>query len=412
MSRRVQLTGLQRWKTLRIWVTNTVEDQVWQSNALNTDSYDFNVNLESSYRVKIEGRLLDDDDAADKDDEATEASKGADGDKMDEDSESKTKASKPPKYRFSHFFKSLSVDFPANRKGVDQPVEWKKPERAGTSSNLPAAADFDELTFKRSGDRNLNVTINLFRHEDPERYALSPEMQEVVDKPEATREEVVLAIWDYIKYTGLQEDEEKRNFRCDDVLKKVCAANLGVCYYLLTSPKALNGLESGHIPLLHTYVAAALRPLPPVKLPYTIRVDEEFHKDPQPTVYDVRVAVDDPLREKMSSFLSNAGFASMLKEVATLDDQLATIVQAVHFSKAKHGFLTTLSEDPATFVKNWLSSQKRDLEVIMGEAMRGGGEDASGDEWRKGGKESVWSTVNAKESVSMMLAKQPQHVQR
>jgi SWI/SNF-related matrix-associated actin-dependent regulator of chromatin subfamily D len=197
---------------------------VWQSNALNADSYDFNVNLESSYRVKIEGRLLDDNDALDKDDEAAETSKASEGDKMDEDGDSKTKTSKPPKYRFSHFFKSLSVDFPANRKGVDQPVEWKKPERAGNAPTLPAAADFDELTFKRGGDRNLNITINLFRHEDPERYALSPEMQEVVDKPEATREEVVLAIWDYIKYTGLQEDEEKRNFRCDDVLKKVCTA--------------------------------------------------------------------------------------------------------------------------------------------------------------------------------------------
>jgi SWI/SNF-related matrix-associated actin-dependent regulator of chromatin subfamily D len=148
-----------------------------------------------------------------------------------------------------------------------------------------------------------------------------------------------------------------------------------------------------------------------VKLPYTIRVDEEFHKDPQPTIYDVRVAVDDPLREKMSGFLSNPGYASMLKEVAGLDDQLATIVQAVHVSKAKHAFLTSLSEDPATFVTDWLSSQKRDLDIVMGEAMRGGGEDASGDEWRKGGKESVWSTSNAKESVSVMLAK-PQHVAR
>ncbi|KAH8677728.1 hypothetical protein BX600DRAFT_135541 [Xylariales sp. PMI_506] len=380
--------SIKRWKTLRIWITNTAEDQVWQSGALNVDSFDFSSNLEPTYRVKIEGRLLDDEDDADKDDETT-AEKGED--KMDEDSDSKAKATKPPRYRLSHFFRALTVDFPTNRKGVDAGVEWKKPERAVTSSNLPAAADFDELTFKRSGDENLNITINLFRHEEPERYALTPEMQEVVDKAEATRHEVVMAIWDYIKYSGLQEDEEKRNFRCDDTLRK-----------------ALGGLESGNIPMLHTYITAALKPLPPVKLPYTIRVDEEFHKDAQPTVYDVRVAVDDPLREKMSSFLTNAGYASMLKEIGGLDDQLATIVQAVHVSKAKHSFLTSLSEDPATFVKDWLSSQKRDLDVVMGEAMRSG-DNESGDEWRKGGRESVWATANARESVSMMLAKQPVH---
>ncbi|KAI1841946.1 hypothetical protein JX266_011806 [Neoarthrinium moseri] len=387
--------SVKRWKTLRVWVTNTAEDQVWQSSGLGVDSFDFTSNLEPTYRVKIEGRLLDDDnDDQDKEDDETKTE--TDADKMDEDGDSKAKpATKSPRYRFSHFFKSLSVDFPANRKGADQAVEWKKPERAGNSSNLPAAADFDEFTFKRSGDENLNITINLFRHEDPERYALTPEMQDVVDKPEATRQEVVMAIWDYIKFTGLQEDEEKRNFRCDELLKK-----------------ALGGIDSGNIPLLHNYITPALKPLPPVQLPYTIRVDEDFHKDPQPTVYDVRVVVDDPLREKMSAFLSNAGYASMLKEVATMDDQLATIVQAIHVSKAKHGFLNSLSEDPATFVKNWLSSQKRDLDVVMGEAMRGGAEEATGDEWRKGGIDSVWGTVNAKESVSMLLAKQPQHVQR
>lgn len=154
-----------------------------------------------------------------------------------------------------------------------------------------------------------------------------------------------------------------------------------------------------------------MKPLDPVKLPYTIRVDEEFHKDSQPTVYDVRVLVESPLRERMSAFLNNPAYANMLKEMAALDDQLATIIQAIHVSKAKYDFLSALSEDPANFVKDWLSSQKRDLEIVMGEAIRGG-EGASGDEWRKGGQDSVWNTVNAKESVSMILAKQPQHVQR
>lgn len=211
----------QRWKTLRIWVTNTVEDQEWQSNDLNVPAFDFSSNLEPTYRVKIEGRLLDDDDNLDMGDSGDEA----EGDKMDEDGAgSKSTANKAPKHRFSHFFKALTVDFPTNRKGVDHSVEWKKPERAGPSANPPAAADFDELTFKRSGDETLNITINLVRHEDPERYAIEPALADVIDKTEATRQEVVMAVWDYIKFMGLQEDEEKRNFRCDDLLRKVQCA--------------------------------------------------------------------------------------------------------------------------------------------------------------------------------------------
>ncbi|KAI1654203.1 hypothetical protein F4813DRAFT_371783 [Daldinia decipiens] len=377
--------SVKRWKTLRIWITNTAEDQVWQGNGL-VDTFDFSSNLEPTYRIKIEGRLLDDDDDLDKDDDSEDnTGESDDADRMEEDTKPKAKS---PKYRFSHFFKALSVDFPSNRKGIDQVVEWKKPERAGPSSSLPAAADFDELTFKRSGDENLNITINLYRHEEPERYAVSQELEDIVDMSEATRQEIVMGIWEYIKLMGLQEDEEKRNFRCDDLLRKAF------------------GIETGSIPRLHEYITPHLKPLPPVKLPYTIRLDEDFHKDPQPTVYDVRVAVDDPLREKMSSFLSNAGYANMLKEAASLDDQLAIIIHAIHVSKAKHAFLTSLSEDPAIFVRDWLSSQKRDLDVIMGESMRGTGEDATGDEWRKGGKDSIWSTVNARESVTVMLSKQ------
>lgn len=205
-------------------MTNTAEDQVWQSSGLNVDTFDFSSNLEPTYRVKIEGRLLEDDDDLDKDDsgDETKPSEADNADKMDEDGDAKPKAIKAPKYRFSHFFKALTVDFPANRKGADQAIEWKKPERTGPSSNLPAAADFDELTFKRSGDENINVVINLHRHEDPERYALTPELEEIVDKPEATRQELVMAIWDYIKFMGLQEDEDKRIFRCDELLRKVC----------------------------------------------------------------------------------------------------------------------------------------------------------------------------------------------
>ncbi|KAI0436866.1 putative 3-phosphoinositide dependent protein kinase-1 [Xylaria telfairii] len=391
--------SVKRWKTLRIWITNTAEDQIWQGSGLNIDTFDFNSNLEPTYRVKVEARLLDDDDDDDlnnNDDSKDVASSSDNLDRMEEDgpSEPTPKPTNPPRYRFSHFFKALHVDFPASRGGAEQSVEWKKPERVGGSPNLPAAADFDELTFKRNGDENLNITINLIRHEEPERYALSPELEDIVDMREATRQEIVMGVWEYIKMMGLQEDEEKRQFRCDELLRSAF------------------GIETGAIPALTDYITPHLRPLSPVQLPYTIRLDEEFHKDPQPTVYDVRVAVDDPLRDRMSAFLNNAGYASTLKEVASLDEQLTIIIQAIHVSKAKHDFLSSLSEDPATFVRNWLSSQQRDLEVILGEAMRGGGENATGDEWRKGGKDSIWGTVNARESVNALLSRMPSQPQQ
>lgn len=144
--------------------------------------------------------------------------------------------------------------------------------------------------------------------------------------------------------------------------------------------------------------------LPPIKLPYTIRVDQEFQKDPQATIYDIRVSVDDPLRAKLHAFNMNPSYPTTLREIASYNDQLATLIQALSHSKAKHAFFTSLSKDPGNFLRKWTSSQRRDLEVMMGEATRGGGEDASGEEWRRGGAGSVWGTENVRESVNLMLS--------
>lgn len=178
--------------------------------------------MEASYRVKIEGRLLDNEDEEAEQSTAQDAANEEGEDSND--SASKQKSAEKP--RFSHFFKSLTVDFDRSRfrTGNEHTVEWKKPDasaRNQPAASLPAAADFDELTFKRNGDENQNITINLFRQESPERYQLSPELADVVDMKDATHQEAVMGLWEYIKLLGLQEDEEKRNFRCNEPLKKV-----------------------------------------------------------------------------------------------------------------------------------------------------------------------------------------------
>ncbi|KAJ3498527.1 hypothetical protein NLG97_g1058 [Lecanicillium saksenae] len=383
-------------KTLRIWISNTVEDQVWQGNGPTSDAFDFSGAAEASYQVKIEGRLLDDD-TTEPDDKPKplEPNNGKEdnGDKMDEDTAPNAKASSTSnKLKLSHFFKAMSVDFDRSRfrNGAEQSVEWKKPEaalRQPNGPNLPPAADFDEITFKRNGDENTNITINLFRQEIPERYQFSPELGDVVDMKEGTQQEAVMGLWEYIRQRGLQEDEEKRNFRCDELLRKVVRGDVGF------------------IPMLNEYVAQNLRPLPPVALPYTIRMDEDFHRDPQPTIYDVQVTVDDPLRANLQELINNPQYLAMLKDISGLDEQLARLVQAVSASKAKHTFMKSLGDDPATFVRNWLSSQKRDLEVIMGEGSNGG-DNGYGDEWRRGGSNSVWATQTARESVNVLLSRQ------
>ncbi|KAF1738630.1 SWI/SNF and RSC complexes subunit ssr3 [Beauveria bassiana] len=349
-----------------------LDDQVWQGNGPTSDSFDFSGAAEASYRVTIQGRLLDEvleDEVGTKPSAANTATEDNDV-KMNEDAVTTERSGTVSnKSKLSYFFKSMTVDFDRSRfrNGAEQSVEWKKPDaalRQPNGPNLPAAADFDEITFKRNGDENANITINLFRQEMPERYQFSSELADVVDTKEGTQQEAVMGLWEYVVRADV-----------------------------------------GFIPMLNDYVAQNLRPLPPVSLPYTIRVDEEFHKNPQPTIYDIQVAISDPSRASLQEVINNPQYLAMLKDISGLDEQLARLVQAVSASKAKHTFMKSLGDDPATFVRNWLSSQKRDLEVIMGEGSNSG-DNGYGDEWRRGGSNSLWATQTARESVNVLLSRQ------
>ncbi|KAI9746163.1 MAG: SWI/SNF complex component snf12 [Claussenomyces sp. TS43310] len=386
--------NIKRYRTLRVWISNTVEDQPWQGDGLDVDAFDFSTNMDSSYRFKIEGRLLDDIDDVDLGDSDDEAAGGPDLVDMDGEGEGKKRGNSrktSQQYKLSHFFKSMTVDFERSRTKdtADQSIEWKKPAIPPNATSPPNAADFDQLEFKRGGDENVNINVNLVRDDIPERFALSPALAEILDTSEATRAEAVTGIWEYIKVMGLQEDDEKRSFRCDTLLKQIFQR------------------DSGLIPFIPDAVVPHMSTLPPIKLSYTIRVDAAFHAAPQPTIYDIQVSLPDPLLAQLHAFNTNPSYPTILREVGSLNDQLAILVQALGQSKAKHTFFTSLSRDPGVFVRKWISSQRRDLEVMMGEVTRGGGEDASGEEFRRGGKDSIWCSGHVRESVNLLLSARP-----
>ncbi|PWY76486.1 SWI-SNF complex subunit [Aspergillus sclerotioniger CBS 115572] len=381
---------VKKYRTMRIWISNTVENQPWQT--ANGTAPGSNPGS-GRYKVRIEGRLLDDDTDPtapdDSDDEGAE--QDGNGDAMEEDGPNAKKSStKRSKQRFSHFLKSVTVDFDkpatANPEEV-KPITWTKPQLPPNTVTLPPTADFDSMQFTRASQENLNVTFSLVRDESPERFKLSKELAEVLDVEEETRSGIVLGIWDYIRAMGLQEDEEKRLVRCDHRLRSIF------------------GRDQMFFPQIPDSIGPHTSPIDPIRLPYTIRVDEEYHKDPTPTVYDIQVALEDPLRSKMIALTQNPQYTASMRQIATLDDQVALIVQALTHSRARHSFYTALSKDPATFVRRWINSQRRDLETILGEATRGGGEDASGPEFRRGGTDGVWDTPVAREAVRYMLAK-------
>lgn len=220
---------VKKYRTMRIWISNTVENQPWQNEAGQDGS---TTPGSGRYKVKIEGRLLDDDEEEDpgseddEDKEERDNTKKEDGGDDAMDQGEKKSESKRPRQRFSHFFKTISVDFDKSSSvNTDEmsTITWNKPQQAPGSAPQTAGVDFDCLQFSRASQENLNVTISLVRDETPERYKLSKELADVLDTEEETRSGIVLGIWDYIRAMGLQEDEEKRQVRCDDRLRAVRA---------------------------------------------------------------------------------------------------------------------------------------------------------------------------------------------
>jgi SWI/SNF-related matrix-associated actin-dependent regulator of chromatin subfamily D len=380
-----------RTGTMRIWISNTASNQPWQSGAMDADAFDFDTDTNSTYRVKIQGRLLDDANDDDMDDDEER-----DPDAMDEDGTEakKTDPAQKPKV-FSHFFTSMTIDF--DRAKSLQPdnftqIEWKRSEGANPKENT-----FSQLEFERKGDENINVTINLQRYQNPEIFRLSQPMAELLDTDEEDRAGVLMGVWEYARSQHLQQDDDERKFACDAKLKAL-----------------FNGADSFYFPNLPQLIKPHLTTLPPIQLQYTIRVDSDYISPSpdsgkpasEPTVYDVQVALDDPLQPLLHSILRSKHSTETLQHIHQIDDQIVLLMGAIGRSKAKHAFYTSMSKDPVAFVKRWLSSQKRDLEVLLGDATRGGGEDASGEEWKRGGADGPWGSEVARESVALWLARQ------
>ncbi|KAF3935899.1 hypothetical protein ABW20_dc0103821 [Dactylellina cionopaga] len=346
-------------RVLRLFISNTAFNQPWQAtSSLDETSFDFSTDLIPSFRMKIEGRLLDKEETSTPptpenvpEKTETEGSKAAAEAGTDKDA--KKEDSKLPK-KLSQFFKTIRVELSRSNMdpsyGENSIVEWQRPAppaaaKPGAAAPTPPA-EFDGFEFERKLEMNALCTIQLTRDEQPERFQLSPELQAALDTAEDTRAGVLLGLWEYALLNNLQDRDERRNINCDDKLKKAFK------------------MDKIQIPQIPDLIAPHMKPLEPITLKYMIKVDVA---STTPVVYDVILTEDEPLRLRMIKVINSQMTSPLHRNLTMEDDNIAVLVQAINHSKAKRDFWTSLGMDPASFIQQWVSSQKRDLEVILGE---------------------------------------------
>lgn len=222
-----------RHRTMRVWISNTFESLPAQESGLDP-IYDFSGSTMGLYRLKIEGRLLDNEDDSLSDDDSDDEDDKKDGEAMDHDGSPSQKPVRPApqqsRTKLSHFFKQITLELHRDKHtpadlGVDNFVEWKKPPPKPKDPKelndpvLPPEPDFDTLEIERRFDCTVNCTINLYRDDD--RFLLSDPLADLLDSKIEDRNSIVIGIYDYIRALNLQQDDEKRAVQCDDRLRRV-----------------------------------------------------------------------------------------------------------------------------------------------------------------------------------------------
>lgn len=172
------------------------------------------------------------------------------------------------------------------------------------------------------------------------------------------------------------------------------------------------GMDTLYFPFVPELIHHHLSPLPPIKLQYTIRVDREYisgSTPSKPTIYDIRVPLGSPMKQIMQTLLTDSSQQVDLKAMTAIDDDIALLVQKMNNVNAKRHFYEDLALDPTQFIKRWMSSQQRDLEVVLAEGGRGVGDTREDgmpmDVFRTGGTQGIWGGDLARESVGLWLAR-------
>ena len=160
-------------KTFRIWLSNTVTDQAWQSSGgIDETSFDFESGSIPCWTLRIEGAF-------------TDQKKGP---------------------SFTDLFKSVIVTDDESTL-----LEW---HRAQATPSLPG------IEVKRKGDSDVNVKVHLYPLQYPEQYSIHDSLAHIIDETQATRDTIVSKLWRYVKAMSLQDTEDKRLIHCDEPLKQ------------------------------------------------------------------------------------------------------------------------------------------------------------------------------------------------
>lgn len=295
-------------KTVRIYVFNTFANQ--------TQTTPEKTNAEPpSWSLKIIGRLLEEG-----------------NDPVVAGMTQKSRA------KFSSLFKKITIYLDKSLYPDNHVILWE-------SARSPALHDGFEV--KRKGDKEFNAIIRLEMNYAPEKFKLSPALNEVLGIEVETRPRVIAAIWHYVKARKLQNPNDPTLFVCDPPLQKIF------------------GEEKMKFSMVSQKISQHLTPPQPINIEYKIKLSGNCPAGT--TCHDILVDVPMPLEKEMSAFLAST---ERNKEIDACDELICASIKKIHEHRRRRSFFLGFSQSPAEFINTLIASQSKDLKLVAGDASR------------------------------------------
>ncbi|CAH7688390.1 putative chromatin remodeling-related protein [Phakopsora pachyrhizi] len=252
----------------------------------------------------------------------------------------------------------IQIDRPKELYPEPNLIEWQRPNshqahsiNSQINEQHSSNNNFSSFSVTRSGSESCPVRIALHLSHFPQRFKLSQVLTRFLDLREASLDEILDALWVYIKKERLLDSNDKRFIRKDFNLACLVPNNGSdkIQFYQLT--------ES-----LRQFISVP----EPALISYEIKPEEGFEKRIE--YYDVEFFVEDlDKRKSFMSVLEGLEFNDPTsKEIVSLDDQIAESMLKLRELKNRRDFNFEFSRDPIDFITRWLSSQSKDLEVLFG----------------------------------------------
>lgn len=347
---------------LRVFVYNTCENQPWQKLTMRSEvnaprEPSEEASTEATWTLRVEGRFI--------------------GGGLSEEKQN---------MKFSSFLSGISVELESygdTSHDKSNIIEWKDESMNQQFDNKYSSgvrqSVFDGLDVKRTGVDNVPTKIAILVKDHSSKLRLSDDMARFVGRNEATQQELIYTIWQYVLFKNLLKKQ--------DFLDIPAVTASGSLENSGQGGKSINGNSSDDFSIVECdAILQDLLKVESFKFSDLYKILQSHFKPKEPIILDyevntkvsntlgnliVDIPVDLPLSlshtQKKIIEDTKSTYENLTKvdaAVQNLNNRISLGIVALQNANSRESFYRELSEDPVPFINRWLETQLETFKIL------------------------------------------------